>query len=97
MGLYAAEGINVLRDNDPERMLFCVAPCEEQATKWTPELRERYLGMIGKYTHDGCYTNLQNFLLYGCTLFEPCQLLNIVKKVNSATIGYFRYLFTYFQ
>ena len=42
VGLYAAELINVLRDNDPELMLFCVTPYEEQATKWTPELRERY-------------------------------------------------------
>ena len=46
VGLYAAELINVLRDNDPELMLFCVTPYEEQATKWTPELRERYFRTI---------------------------------------------------
>ena len=50
-GLYAAELINVLRDNDPELMLFCVTPYEEQATKWTPELRERYFDMMIKCTH----------------------------------------------
>ena len=51
VGLYAAELINVLRDNDPELMLFCVTPYEEQATKWTPELRERYFDMLIKCTH----------------------------------------------
>ena len=49
VGLYAAELINVLRDNDPELMLFCVTPYEEQATKWTPELRERYFDMLYKH------------------------------------------------
>ena len=51
VGLYAAELINVLRDNDPELMLFCITPYEEQATKWTPELRERYFDMLIKCTH----------------------------------------------
>ena len=51
VGLYAAELINVLRDNDPELMLFCITPYEEQATKWTPALRERYFDMLIKYTH----------------------------------------------
>ena len=51
VGLYAAELINVLRDNDPELMLFCITPYEEQATKWTPELRERYFDMLVKCTH----------------------------------------------
>ena len=51
VGLYAAELINVLRNNDPELMLFCVTPYEEQATKWTPELRERYFDMLIKCTH----------------------------------------------
>ena len=53
VGLYAAELINVLRDNDSELMLFCVTPYEEQATKWTPELRERYFDMLVKmHPHD---------------------------------------------
>ena len=36
VGLYAAELINVLRDNDPELMLFCVTPYEEQASTLSP-------------------------------------------------------------
>ena len=51
VGLYAAEIINVLRDNDPELLLFCVTPHEEQATKWTQQLRERYFDMLVKCTH----------------------------------------------
>ena len=51
VGLYAAEAVNVLRQDDPELMLFCVAPYEEQATKWTPELRERYFDMLIQCTH----------------------------------------------
>ena len=51
VGLYAAEIINVLRDNDPKLLLFCVTPHEEQATKWTPQLRERYFDMLTKCTH----------------------------------------------
>ena len=46
-----SDSINVLRDNDPKLMLFCVTPYEEQATKWTPELRERYFDMLIKCTH----------------------------------------------
>lgn len=42
VGLYAAEQINILRENDPDLSLFCTAPCEEQAKKWAPYLRERY-------------------------------------------------------
>ena len=54
VGLYAAELINVLRNNDPELMLFCVTPYEEQATKWTPELRERYFDMLADCTDLSC-------------------------------------------
>ena len=60
VGLYAAELINVLRDNDPELMLFCITPYEEQATKWTPVLRERYFDMLVKCTHmTAVYTHKQ--------------------------------------
>ena len=61
VGLYAAELINVLRDNDPELMLFCVTPYEEQATKWTPELRERYFD-------NGTFRNVPLLLSHAC----PC-------------------------
>ena len=46
VGLYAAEIINILREKDKSLRLVCVIPHEEQATKWTPQLRERYFNML---------------------------------------------------
>ena len=52
VGLYAAEIVNGLRETtDQDLMLFCYTPHEEQATKWTPYLRERYFTMLEKCTH----------------------------------------------
>ena len=52
VGLYAGEIINGLREAvDPELMLFCYTPHEEQATKWAPYLRERYFTMLEKCTY----------------------------------------------
>ena len=60
VGLYAAEIINALRNDDPELMLFYITPYEEQATKWTPELRERYFDMLVKCSHmTAVYTHKQ--------------------------------------
>ena len=50
IGLYAAEGINQMRETDPDLMLLCTVPHEEQATKWAPYLRERYFDMLVKCT-----------------------------------------------
>ena len=46
VGLYAGECINALRQHDPDLMLFVVTPYEEQATKWTPDLRNRYFKLL---------------------------------------------------
>lgn len=51
VGLYAAEQINILRENDSDLMLFCTMPYEEQAKKWAPYLRERYFDMLTKCTY----------------------------------------------
>ena len=48
IGLYAAEIINGLREDGGNLHLICVVPWEGQATKWTPELRERYFNALGK-------------------------------------------------
>ena len=45
MGLYAAEMVKILRENDEDIKLFCVVPWEGQATQWTPDLRERYFNV----------------------------------------------------
>ena len=54
VGLYAAEIINTLRENDQALRLICVLPHEEQATKWTPQLRERYFNMLAGCTELDC-------------------------------------------
>ena len=46
VGLYAGECINALRQHDLDLMLFVVTPHEEQATKWTPDLRNRYFKLL---------------------------------------------------
>ena len=48
IALYAAEIINTLRESDTEMRLRCFVPYEEQATKWPPNLRERYFTELGK-------------------------------------------------
>lgn len=50
IGLYAAEGIDPVRETDPDLMLLCTVPYEEQAAKWAPYLRERYFDMLAKCT-----------------------------------------------
>lgn len=50
VGLYAAEQINILRENDPDLSLFCTTPYEEQAKKWAPYLRERYFDILARCT-----------------------------------------------
>jgi len=46
IGLYAGECVNALRQHNPDLMLFVVSPHEEQATKWTPDLRSRYFKLL---------------------------------------------------
>ena len=54
VGLYAAEIINILREKDKSLRLVCVIPHEEQATKWTSQLRERYFNMLAGCTELDC-------------------------------------------
>lgn len=54
VGLYAAEVVNALRENGSTIRLVCVIPHEEQATKWTPQLRERYFNMLAGCTELDC-------------------------------------------
>ena len=50
VGLYAAEIIRGLKGSDEELETVCYVPYEEQATKWTPELRERYFNALAACT-----------------------------------------------
>lgn len=46
VGLYTGEIVNITKQNDEAMRLVCVTPFEEQATKWTPQLRDRYFDML---------------------------------------------------
>lgn len=48
VGLYAAEAVIELMDEDAELLLDCYVPFEGQATKWPPELRERYFNALSQ-------------------------------------------------
>ena len=50
-GLWTGEIINLLRNNDPALLLQCILPHEEIATKWSPELRDRYFTLLEQCTH----------------------------------------------
>ena len=50
MGLYAAEILHGLKESDGALETICYVPCEEQATKWMPELRDRYFNALAVCT-----------------------------------------------
>ena len=54
VGLYAAEVVNALRENGATIRLVCGRPHAEQATKWTPQLRERYFNMLSTSAELDC-------------------------------------------
>ena len=46
VGLYAAEILHGLKVSEEELETVCYVSYEEQATKWTPELRDRYFNAL---------------------------------------------------
>ncbi len=44
--MWGAELVLALQSRVPNIQLHCVLPYEEQATKWTPQLRERYFSIV---------------------------------------------------
>ena len=50
VGLYAAEILRGLKETDDALETICYVPYEEQATKWTPELRDRYFNALAACT-----------------------------------------------
>ena len=50
VGLYAAEILHGLKESDGALDTICYVPYEEQATKWTPELRDRYFNAMAACT-----------------------------------------------
>lgn len=50
IGLYAAEMVVALMASNPNLRLHCLIPYEDQASKWTPNLRDRYYDVLQKCT-----------------------------------------------
>ena len=50
VGLYAAEILQGLKGSEEELETICYVPYEELATKWTPELRDRYFNDLAACT-----------------------------------------------
>lgn len=50
VGLYAAEILHGLKESDGALETICYVPYEEQATKWMPELRDRYFNALAVCT-----------------------------------------------
>ena len=50
VGLYATEILHGLKGSEEEFETICYVPYEEQATKWTPELRDRYFNTLAACT-----------------------------------------------
>ncbi len=50
VGLYAAEILHGLKEQEDALETICYVPYEEQATKWTPELRDRYFNALAACT-----------------------------------------------
>ena len=50
VGLYAAEILHGLKEQDDALKTICYVPYEEHATKWTPELRDRYFNALAACT-----------------------------------------------
>jgi uncharacterized phage-like protein YoqJ len=72
VGMWAAELVLDLMRSHPEVQLICVLPHEEQAKKWTPELRDRYYiilekssrnVLIGTHYTENCYKRCGEYLI----------------------------------
>ena len=63
VGLYAAEILHGLKESDDTLETICYVPYEELATKWTPELRDRYFNDLAAYTE---VVNVANEKTVGC-------------------------------
>ena len=48
--MYAAEILQGLKESDGNLEIVSYVPYEEQATKWTPELRDRYFNALAACT-----------------------------------------------
>ena len=72
-GLYAAEILHGLKEPDDAIETICYVPYEEQATKWTPELRDRYFNALAECTE---VVNVSYEKTVGCEFKAHLEAIN---------------------
>ena len=82
VGLYAAEILHGLKEQDDALKMICYVPYEEQATKWTPELRDRYFNALAACTE---VVNMAYEKTVGC---EFKAHLAAIKDADTVTAVY---------
>ena len=75
VGLYAAEILHGLKGSDDALETICYVPYEEQATKWTPELRDRYFNALAACTE---------VINAACEKTVGCEFKAYLEAVNEA-------------
>ena len=73
VGLYAAEILHGLKEQDDALEMICYVPYEEQATKWTPELRDRYFNALAACTE---VVNVAYEKTVGCEFIAYLEAIN---------------------
>ena len=73
VGLYAAEILHGLKGSDDALETICYVPYEEQATKWTPELRDRYFNALAACTE---VVNVAYEKTVGCEFKAHLEAIN---------------------
>ncbi|MBR3849013.1 MAG: DUF1273 family protein, partial [Oscillospiraceae bacterium] len=73
VGLYVAEILHGLKGPEEELKTICCVPCEEQATKWTPELRDRYFNALAACTE---VVNVAYEKTVGCEFKAHLEAIN---------------------
>ena len=74
-GLYTAELIQSMRETDPVIGYDCYVPYEEQAVKWTPELRNRYFAV---------FPDCGNEVMISPVHTITCELETLIRAVDGA-------------
>ena len=70
----AAEILQGLKESDDALETICYVPYEEQATKWTPELRDRYFNALAACTE---VVNVAYEKTMGCEFKAYLEAMNV--------------------
>ena len=78
VGLYAAEILHGLKGSDDAFETICCVPYEEQAAKWTPELRDRCFDALAACTE---VVNVAGKQTVGCEFMAHLQAMSEANAV----------------